>query len=158
LLASAQQILTNLGKQNAVAITVEDTLDTSRIFGQTKFNGDGIVPPESAEDEATKTVMADIIACFGAETDRSGKPGVNQAKVDQFFTGAQAYSDGWKKAEGDPAVLLLGNNTESAAAMFRAVRAKIDDYFTRCRLAAYDPRAVGALNREEKEYLALGAK
>ena len=34
----------------------------------------------------------------------------------------------------------------------------MDDYFARCRLAAFDPRAVAALNREEKEYLALAAK
>src|SRR5262249_16201588 len=33
-----------------------------------------------------------------------------------------------------------------------------EDYFMRCRLAAFDPRAVGALNREEKEYVALGVK
>ena len=34
----------------------------------------------------------------------------------------------------------------------------MDDYFARCRLAAFDPRALNALNRDEKEFLALGAK
>jgi hypothetical protein len=158
LLASAQQILTNLGKQNTTTITVEDTVDTAKIFVQTKFNGDGIVPPESADDEGTRVVISDIINCFGAENDRSGKPGVTQPKVDQFFAEAQAYSDWWKKAESDTAVLPLKDGSDSAAAAFRAVRPKIEDYFTRCRLAAYDPRAVSALNREEKEYLSLGAK
>ena len=35
----------------------------------------------------------------------------------------------------------------AAAAVYKAVRAKVDDYFARCRLAAFDPRALAALNR-----------
>jgi hypothetical protein len=158
LLASAKQILTNLGKGDATEITLEDTADTAKIFAQTRFNGDGVVPADSADDDATKAVINDIIACFGPETDRSAKPGVNQAKVDQFFKEAQGFSDWWKKAEGDSTVLPLNGSTETAAAVFKSVKAKVDDFFTRCRLASFDPRAVAALNREEKEYLLIGAK
>ena len=157
-LASAKQILANLGRRDATAITLEDTTDTAKIFAQTNFNGDGIVPAEAAEDEATRAVVAEIIACLGAETDRSGKPGINQAKADQFFADAAAYSDWWKKAESDATILPLGEATASAAAAVKAVKAKVDDYFARCRLAAFDPRAITALNREEKEFLILGAK
>jgi len=158
LLSSARQILSDLGKKNATEITVEDTADTTKIFSQTNFNGDGIIPVDAAADDATKAVITDIINCLGAETDRSGKPGINQAKLDQFFADAAAYSDWWKKAEGDLNVLPLRDATPAAAAALAAVKAKIDDYFARCRLAAFDPRALGALNREEKEYLVLGAK
>jgi hypothetical protein len=158
LLSSARQILVNLGKKDAASISLEDTSDTAKIFAQTQFNGDGIIPPEAAEDEATRAVINDIIACQGSEMDRSGKPGISQVKVDQFFTDAQAYSDWWKKAEKDAAVLPLDGSTETAALTFKAVRNKVDDYFTRCRLAAFDPRALSALNREEKEYLAFAAK
>jgi hypothetical protein len=158
LLASARHILNSLGKREAGAITLEDTVDTAKIFVQTQFNGDGIVPAESAEDEATKSVINDIIACLGAETDRSGKPGVSQAKAELFFTEALAYSDWWKKAEADSTILPLGGSTTSAAAAFKAIKPKIDDYFTRCLLAAFDPRALNALNREEKEYLVFAAK
>jgi hypothetical protein len=158
LLASAKHILASLGKSDAADITLEDTTDTVKIFAQTRFNGDGIVVTDSAGDDATKAVIADIIACLGAETDRSGKPGISQAKADQFFADAQAFSDWWQKAEGDAAILPLGEATVAAAAAVRAVKAKVDDYLTRCRLAAFDPRAVGALNREEKEYLTFTAK
>jgi hypothetical protein len=158
LLSSARQILINLGKKDAAVITLEDTADTAKIFAQTQFNGDGIVPVESAEDEATQAALKDIITCLGAETDRSGKPGISQAKVDQFFAEAQAYSDWWKKAETDKTILPLNGSTSAAAAAFGAVKAKIDDYFTRCRLAAFDPRAITALNREEKEYLVFAGK
>jgi hypothetical protein len=158
LFSSARQILINLGKKDAVAITLEDTADTAKIFAQTNFNGDGIVPVESAPDDATKSVITDIMACLGTEMDRSGKPGVNQARVDQFFAEAQAYADWWKKAEGDGNILPLGEATAAASAAVRAVKTKVDDYFARCRLAAFDARAVAALNREEKEFLAFAAK
>ena len=159
LLASAKQILVNLGKGNATAISVDDTADTVKIFAATQFNGDGIVPADAAADDATKAVINDIIACLGGENDRSGKPGITQAKVDQFFAEATAHSDWWKKAEGDAAnILPLGDKTSDAIGAFKAVKAKVDDYFSRCRLAAYDPRALAALNRQESEYLALAAK
>src|SRR5205814_150566 len=118
----------------------------------------GIIPVDAAQDEPTRTVIADIMTCLGPENDRSGKPGITQAKVEEFFGQARAYSDWWKKAEGNSTVLPLDGSTETAALTYKAVRPKIDDYFTRCRLAAFDPRASNALNREEKEYLAFAAK
>lgn len=156
--SSAKAILVNLGKKDAHEITLADVADTAKIFAQTAFNGDGIIVEESATSSALKAVIKDILGCFGAETDRSGKPGISQAKVDQFFADAAAYSDWWKQGETDKALLPLGEATGAAAQAVKAVRAKVDDYFTRCRLAGFDPRAVNALNREEKEYVALGSK
>ena len=157
-LASAMQILTSLGKKEALVISLEDTSDTAKIFAQTRFNGDGIVPADSAEDEATQATINDIIACLGPETDYSGKPGVNQAKVDQFFTEAQAYSDWRKQAENNLTILPLGDSTFTAAITYRALKAKINDYFTRCRLAAFDPCSANALNPAEKDYVIFSAK
>ncbi len=159
ILASARQILKDLGKADTTTITVEDTADTAKIFAQTKFNGDGVIPADSASDEATKAVLTDIINCLGSVVDRSGKPGVNQGKVDQFFTELQAFSDWWKKAEGDAATVLpLGDATPAACSTFKTVKSKIDDFFARSRLASYDARALNALNRQEADYLALAAK
>lgn len=158
LLASAKQILTNLGKADASAISLDDTADTVKIFAQTVFNGDGVIPAEASSDAAVKAVIADIITCLGADTDRSGKPGVSQARVDQFFADATAFSEWQKKAETDPTILPAGDGTAAATAAVKTVKAKVDDYFARCRLAAFDARALQAVNREEKEYLALAAK
>lgn len=158
LLSSARQILANLGKKDAKVITLEDTSDTAKIFGQTQFNGDGIIPADSTEDEATQAAINHMIDCLGSETDRSGKPGVTQDKVDQFFIEAQDYSEWWKQGESDAAILPLGASTDAAASTFKALKAKVDDYFTRCRLAAYDARAANTLNPEEKEYLLLAAR
>ena len=158
ILASAKQILANLGKTDATAINLEDAADTVKIFAATNFNGDGIIPADAASDDATKAVITDIMVCLGIETDRSGKPGIGQAKADLFFTEAQAHSDWWKQAEGDKNILPLGEATAAAAAAVNTVKAKVNDFFARCRLAAFDPRAVAALNRPESEYLALAAK
>jgi hypothetical protein len=159
LLASARQILANLGRKDATIVSLEDTADLTKVFAQTRFNGDGIIPAEAAEDAALRSVITDIIACVGAETDRSGKPGLSQAKADQFFAEASAFSDWWKKAESDAAgILPLGDQTAAALAAFQAARAKVDDYFARCRLAAFDARALTALNRQESEYLAVAAR
>jgi hypothetical protein len=157
-LASAKQILTTLKKADSAAISVEDAMQVSEKFAETVLNGDGIIIAETAQDDATREVIKDIITCLGADTDRSGKPGISQAKVDQFFTDAQALSDWYKKAAGDKTTLPLGDATGAAAAAVKAIKTKVDDYFTRCRLAAFDTRASNALNREEKDYLALAAK
>ena len=91
ILNSAREILSTLGKPEAATINVDDTADTAAIFAQTRFNGDGIVPADATDDAAVQKVIADIIDCLGAETDRSGKPGVNKEKLDLFFETARAY-------------------------------------------------------------------
>ena len=159
LFASAKQILINLGRADTTSISVEDTMDVAKIFGQTRFNGDGIITAETAEDAATKQVITEIIGTHGAETDRSGKPGISQAKVGAFFADATAFSEWNKKAETEgPDIMALGENTAGAYGAFKSVQAKIEDYFARCRLAAFDSRAIAAVNRQESEFLALSTK
>jgi hypothetical protein len=159
LLSSARQVLRDLGKGDATSITLEDLTDTARIFSTTRFNGDGVVPPETADDEAARGAIGAVIDGVGSAIDRSGKPGVTKELVEAFFAEAEAFSSWWKRAEDDAGrVLPLGTATTDAALALRAVRAKIEDYFARCRLAAYDPRALGPLNRTEADYLALSSK
>lgn len=159
LLASAKQICTNLGKKDATAISVADASDANKIFVNTTLNGDGVIIPESATDDATKAVINDIAACMGTAPDRSGKAGIDQAKTDAFFAECVAFDEWNKKGEADKAnIFPAGDGTAAAAAAIRAIKAKVDDYFGRCRLAAFDARAVALLNRKEEEYLAVAAK
>ena len=158
ILASARQTLINLGKKDATSIGLDEISDTAKIFAATNFNGDGIVPADAASDDPTKAVINDIMICLGIETDRSGKPGISQAKADQFFADATAYSSWWKQAEGDQTILPLGEATAAASAAVKAVKVKVEDFFARCRLAAFDARATSALNRPESDYVALAPK
>jgi hypothetical protein len=159
ILASAKQILENLGKKEATAISLEDASDANKVFANTTFNGDGVIIPESASDDATKAVIADIAACLGTVPDRSGKPGIDQAKIDAFFAECAAF-DGWMKQAATDAKTILpaGEATAAASAAVKAIKAKVDDYYGRCRLAAFDPRTVALLNRKEDEYLAIAGK
>ncbi|MHB8764018.1 MAG: hypothetical protein ACYDA8_06740, partial [Deferrisomatales bacterium] len=158
LLASARQVLADLGKAAAEEITLEDVGDTARIFAQTRFNGDGVVPADAAEAKEVRAVIEDVIACLGSDPDRSGKPGVTRERVDRFFAEARAYAEWRQRAEAEPGVLPLGTATAAAHGALEAVRAKVHDYFIRCRLSAFDPRAAGPLNRAEADYVALAAK
>jgi hypothetical protein len=159
LAASAKEILKDLGKKKADAITLDDTIDTAKIFAETKFNGDGVVPADSADDEDVQKAITEIIGLVGPEKDRSGKDGLNQEKLDKFFAEAEAFSAWWKAAEtGAARALPLGDKTDPAAETLRAVKAKIDDYFTRTRLAAFDERASAPLNRDPAEYAALSSR
>lgn len=155
--ASARRILASLGKAADTTISLADAADTARLFAATTLNGDGVVIPASASDTALSALLADIIAVTGGAPDRSGAPGVNADLADTFFADAAALAT-WFDQAASPELLPLGAATPAAASSVAAVRAKIDDWFARSRLAAFDPRALSALHRSEDELLALAAK
>ena len=159
LLAAAKKILTSLGKGTTDTISPADTQDATAIYIRTVLNGDGIVIRDTAADESLKLAIDDIIATVGSELDRSGKPGINQAKIDRFFDELAAYQGWFAKSESEAtAIQPLGAATAAAGAAYQAIKSKIDDYFGRCRLMAFDSRAAAAVNREEKDYLPLSIK
>ncbi|MBK8258611.1 MAG: hypothetical protein IPK82_38870 [Polyangiaceae bacterium] len=159
LAASAKQILKNLGKKDLTEISVDDTTDTAKIFAETKFNGDGVIPVSSAEEADVQAAIKDVIAVSGSVKDRSGEDGIDRKKLDEFFAEAEAYIGWWKTAEtGAAEILPLGDKTAAANDTFKAVQAKIEDYFTRTKLAAFDERSVIPLSRDPAEYAALASK
>jgi hypothetical protein len=157
LLASAKQILGNLGKPDATVIAVADASNTAQIFATNPLNGDGVIPPGASEDPAAQQLIKDIIACLGSTKDRTGEEGVTVEQVDKFFGDLNNYVQ-WTAQSAVKDIAVLGDATAAAVAAVQAVRAKVDDYFARCRLAAFDSRATVALNRAESEYLAIAAK
>ncbi|MEY2789765.1 MAG: hypothetical protein RLZZ34_2908 [Verrucomicrobiota bacterium] len=159
ILGSARVILRQLGKAEAGVITVDDAAAASKSFANTVFNGDGVIIPESADDAAVQQVLREAIAAVGSVMDRSGKPGIDAVKAEEFF-GELARFDAWvSTSESDSAKILpAGPATAAAAAAMVAVKAKVDDYFGRCRLAAFETRLSPLLNRTEDDYKALLAK
>lgn len=157
LLASARHVLASLGNDKATVITIADTQKTAEVFAKAKFNGDGVVPPAIVEVAAARQVAQDILDCLGGVTDRSGQPGIAQQQLEQFFADCAAYDAWYKQGEGDKSLMPLGADTPAAADALQAVRAKVDDFFGRSRLAAYDARALTALNKQETAYLEIAA-
>jgi len=147
LLASAKQILANLGLEKD-SIDLEDTADNVKIFAKTLFNGDGIITPASAaDDEALATLIGQIAAQIGSATDRSGVEGVTEAHIEAFYAACAAYA-AWRDAAeaGKKEIFPFGDKTADAFAACEALKAKISDYFMRCKLVGFNPDAQGAVD------------
>ena len=153
LLDSAKHILKSLGKADAVAISIADLADINKIFADTQFNGDGVIPVKAATNDTLQQAIKDIIGCCGSVEDRCGDPGLNTDLIKQFFEESQAYVDWWNRS-GVEALQIAAKitNTQTAVQLLAQLRAKIDDYFTRCQLAEFDDRAGGLLNPNDKDY------
>lgn len=154
LLASARQILANTGNANASEITVAQSGNTAKIFGQSRFNGDGVIAKEAVDEAGIQQLIQEIIDTLGADTDRSGQPGIGQKKLDHFFKELETYETWWTQgeAESDNEVFPLGESTPDAYKNFCAIESKLDDFYARCQLAAFDARAKEPLNHDVALY------
>lgn len=154
---AALRVLQYLGKPADAALVVADLSDMTRLFSPDHFNGDGVVAPELSSDESVRQLLVEIVDTQGGVADRSGTPGVDAETLAAFFAQAQSVL-AWH-AEGaaeNKQLSPLGSNTAAAAVAFENVRAKVDDYFMRCQLAAFDTRAGESLNPAPLVYGALG--
>jgi hypothetical protein len=156
--ASARQLLAYRGKADAGTVTIDDVADIDSLLHDSSFNGDGIIPVHAAEDEETKKLIEEIMACVGSDEDRSGFPGISQERLAVFFDAADRYVQWWEQAKGEPAILPLGEATLAAASVFTALKNKVDDYFTRCGLAAFDAKAEEPLNPSIATYEAIAGQ
>jgi hypothetical protein len=153
----ARRILSNLGRADAKSICLEDVTNTERVFEQTTLNGDGIVPDDAASDDATRSILTDIMKVMGTVKDRSGKPGIDQAKSDAFFVQVASLAEWLKKAKASDGVLPIGDATAAAFDALAAVRGKVDDFFMRVRLAGFDARLGQSLEATAEEVQALSS-
>ena len=135
LLESAKQILENLSLQKD-SISLEDTADNTRIFAGTKFNGDGIITPASADDPETAALIGTIASCEGAAKDRSGEDGITIESIEAFYAACADYL-AWKAA-GTKDVFPYGDSTAAALDAVNTIKDKVADYFMRCRLVNFD--------------------
>lgn len=155
---AARGMLDALGKTDATRVSVSDAMDATAAFDAQPWNGDGVVPAASCDDDTDAAIITDILACLAEPPlDRSGEPGVNAESIEAFAQALDEYLS-WLDAGQAQGVRALGDDTEAAIAAFEAIHGKINDYFARARVAAYDPRALEAINREQSEYLAIAAQ
>src|SRR5262245_42825113 len=90
-LSSARHILSSLGKEDADAISVEDTVDTAKILSAEAPNGDGVITLRATTDPDVQALIKDVIATVGGVPDRAGGEGINAAKVEDFFKAVESY-------------------------------------------------------------------
>ena len=143
LLASAKQILANL-KLEKDSIAIEDTADMTKIFADTKFNGDGVITPASADDEKLAALITTITEKIGKAADRSGADGVTADHIEAFYTALADYA-AWQAA-GTKEVFPFGDKTADALAAVNAVKDKVADFFMRCKLIGFDQAIAPAVD------------
>lgn len=149
---TAQEVLKTLGRADGKCVEVADFSDPQKIFANTIFNADDIVIADATESADLKNTIADIIKVRGASSDRSGKDGVSKESVDAFFSDLKAYI-AWKNLpESNPAILVFGEDTAASFAAFCAVRAKIEDYFTRAEILNYDENSAATVNPSKDDF------
>ncbi len=138
LLASAKQILANLGLEKDY-ISVADTEDSVAIFAKTALNGDGIITEQSTADEGLKQIIAQAVQTMGSKTDRSGLEGVDADLVNAFYDELVKYSQWKQQADANNAGMFpYGEKTSRAYELFASLKTKVEDFFMRCKLSAFD--------------------
>jgi hypothetical protein len=156
-LAAAKHMLKDLGKSDATTISIADATAITKAFSETKLNGDAIVIPASTDDVDLAKAIEDGVLCVGGVLDRSGKLGIDQVRADEMFA-AIDLRVAWLAKGKDSALLPLGEATPAAAAAVDGVRAKIEDYFTRCKVAAFDARGATTLAGQDTDFVALAPR
>ncbi len=138
---SAKQILKNLGLEKD-EISIADTSDSVAIFAKTKFNGDGIITTQSTDDVELQAIIEACLKTIGGTADRCGLDGVTAEQIEAFYATCVDYS-AWQAAVPE---LPYGENTEAALAAYNALKSKIDDYFMRCKLVAFNDESSKTLD------------
>jgi len=155
----ARRVLSLVGRPDDTTITLSDVADRSKLLTAMRFNGDGIVTAETAgDDPAAAQAITWIGETRGTAADRNGKPGIDRKRAEAFFADVHALIAWHQSGLADRAALPLGDDTLAAAQAVNAVREKVEDFFTRSRLARYDSRAAASLNPTAEEYAALAKR
>ncbi len=154
ILDAARTLLSNIGKPEALLITVSDISNCEAILSRTRFNGDGIITAASTDDERLKGWITDIINCYGGELDRSGDSGITREMVERFSADTCAWL-AWHDTEFEGVASRL---PEETIALWHCAKSKIDDFFIRCRMAAFDSRAAIMMNSSDETLAALAPR
>lgn len=154
---AARAVLKSVGKADADRITLADVMARQASFKAAAFNGDGVLVQDAAKEAGLDGLLGEIVAATGGVDDRSGAKGVDKATLDAFFADCSAWL-AWLDAgrAGAEKTMPLGDATGAAVAALEAVRAKIDDWFDRCSLIAFDEAASAPLNIAPGDYAAIG--
>ncbi|MCQ2958741.1 MAG: hypothetical protein MJ198_00935 [Bacteroidales bacterium] len=155
---SAKQILSNLGLEKD-SISVADTSDSIAIFAKTRFNGDGVITENSTDDETLKNVITSCMKTVGVTPDRSGVDGINADQIEAFYANCNDYLTWFTSEDANKeSVFPYGDNTDAALAAYNALKEKVEDFFMRCKLIAFNQDSTAALDVSAAKMEAISDK
>ena len=149
------------GPADAATIALADVVSRREQLSTQRFNGDGTITVATAQDDALARETIEHILKTHGSTPPVGDPplpGIDRARAEAFFAEVDQIAAWAAKARDATTALALGEHTLRATQAMHAVAHKVDDFFARCRLAAYDERAATALNPSFAEYTAMAGQ
>lgn len=153
---TAKEMLSRLGKSDGNAVSLADVDSAIKNFDAQPFNGDGVIVPASAgEDAELAAFIGDAATATGGTPDASGGNGITAAQAAAFVKSAEEVIAWREKSEKSESLLPLGAGTADAFAAFSKIRAKAEDFFARVRLASFDVSAAAKLNPSDADFAAL---
>lgn len=146
LVDSARFVLESQGAADAEAVSLEQVRAFTAGVKSRPLNGDGIVPPEAADEPETARFIQDALACTGGRDDSGGRMGIAEEDLARFMDAVGGYLD-WRAAGEIPAgesvteIMPLGAATPDAWNVYERHAAIVDAFFELCRAVRFDPRA-----------------
>lgn len=155
----ARRILKLAGREDADSVTLADVQARMASLNAMPFNGDGVLNPAALTDQPELAALASrIMDSYGSVTGCDGQPGLGRAQLDNFFTDVQAIASWHAQAQTNTCSLPSQEQAVAAASALNAVQAKVEDFFARAHLAAFDAKAQQALSPTAEGYAALGTQ
>ena len=155
-LSAAKRLLILLGRSQDDSLSEADTQDLAVIFPADQPNGDGLIPVQLTTDTELQAAIANIIKVLGADKDRSGEDAVSAEKINSYYEQVETVK-AWHSSVSDEVKHPFAQQTDSVIALLDKLKNKINDYFTRQSLIAYDARAAEIMAADESELVRLSA-
>ena len=152
LIQSAQYVLKVEGKPDSTTISLSQVRRFLADLKAQPLNGDGIIVPAAAGDEALAGFIEDVVTCMGGVVDASGNNGANEEQINAFMHAVRGYLD-WRAEGGDGAattgMMAFGDETAAVYAHVRQHAARVDLYFEQCKALQYDPDTAQRLTKPD---------
>lgn len=157
LLDEARRILKLQGKEGVDSVTLADVQQRLASLSAMTFNGDGILNPLTLpEPPELAALVTRIMQDYGSVMGCDEQPGMGRAQLDQFFADVQAMADWHQRASSNTCALPDPMQAVAAVQALNAVHDKVEDFFARTRLAAFDASALQPLSPSAEGYALLG--
>ena len=155
----ARRILALSGQEGAASVSLADVQGRLASLNAMPFNGDGILNPVTLTDQpALAALVARIMDAYGSAQGCDGQPGLGRAQLDNFFTDVQSLAEWHTKASSNTCSLPTEAQAVAAVKALNAVQVKVEDFFARTRLAAFDAKALAPISPSVEGYAALGVQ
>lgn len=146
---AAAFVLEILGKTGETEISLENVKEDDKLFSSGVLNGDGVITADCVENENASRVVKEIVESTGGVDDISGVKGINREQFQNFFEEIRRIKN-WREdaVKSDPKIFFLKEKTDTAADSYLKLRDKINDYYLRCSLLAYDSASEEILKQQ----------